>query len=330
MTQPDLPDVSIIIVSWNSRKVLETCLASIRRHTKQVSYEILVVDNGSTDGTPELVRTNFPEVRLFLPGTNLGFARANNLALRESRGRHILFLNPDTELRSDVLSHFCRKMDRDAGLGLLGCLLLWPDGVPQYTCAATYPAPWNTLCEGFFLHRLARRFPTLGFLSSRSLEHWDHRSAREVDCLSGAFLFCRGSVARQLGGFDEGYFMYGEDLDFCRRVRLLGYRIEFDPTHTVIHYGGASAALRPDFRPRREQFRANLQFVSKHFGSGRARLFRWACLTGTLFRLVLSGIGSLVARSRRDFWTGQWRLNMLLLQEYLSHSPKARRESSQT
>ncbi len=198
-------DVSIIIVSWNTQTLLDTCLGSIYRCTEGVRFEILVVDNGSLDDTVPMVRRRYPKVNLFEPSENLGFARANNLALQQALGRYTLFLNPDTELRSNVVAAFCQRLDEDPWIGLLGCRLVGVDEKTQLTCAATYPTPWNTLCTGLLLHRLAAKFPRLWLFSSRSLEHWDHLSARDVDCLSGAFLFGRSQLLRDLGGFDESY-----------------------------------------------------------------------------------------------------------------------------
>lgn len=274
-----------------------------------------MVDNGSSDGTPEMVKAKYPQVNLLEPGENLGFARANNLALRTSRGRHVLFLNPDTELQSDVISDFCKKMDGDASIGIMGCLLTKGDGSPQLTCAATFPGPWNNLCEGLFLHRLTKRFPRLWFFSSRSLEYWDHLAAREVDCISGAFMFCRGELVRSLEGFDEAYYMYGEDLDLCIRVLKKGYMIFFDPSHQVTHYGGESSSARPGFIPKREQYRANFRFLKKHFGNSRAQVFRLTFLLTTLVRLSTFGLIYSFVPSLREQARFHWKLNRALWQE---------------
>lgn len=313
--EAQLPDVSVIIVSWNTRDLLDACLASVFCYTHRVSLEVWVVDNGSSDGTPAVVRAKYPSVNLLEPGVNLGFARANNLALRASLGRHVLFLNPDTELHSDVVSAFCERLDRDQSIGLIGCLLTGRDGKPQLTCAATFPSPWNNLCHGLFLHRLAGRFPGLWFFSSRSLEHWDHRTPGEVDSISGAFMFCRGELVRKLGGFDEGYFMYGEDLDLCFRVRQSGFRIRYDPSHRVTHYGGASSSIRSDFLPRKEQYRANLMLLQKHWGKARAQAFRLTSLLVTLVRLLAAGVIYLVLPSRRATARYHWKVNRALWRE---------------
>ena len=310
-----MTDVSIIIVSWNTRDLLDTCLASVYHQTGGISFEALVVDNGSSDGTPKMLRAKYPQVNLLEPGENLGFARGNNLALRLSKGRHVLFLNPDTELHSDVISDFCEKMDGDASIGMMGCLLTGGDGSPQLTCAATFPGPWNVLCEGLFLHRLVKRFPRLWFFSSRSLEHWDHLTAREVDCISGAFMFCRGELVRSLGGVDDTYFMYGEDLDLCYRVFKRGYKILFDPSHRVTHYGGESASARPGFMPRREQYRANLMFLKKNFGKTRARTFQVTSLFTTFIRLSTAGLVYLMFPTHRETARYHFKLNRALLQE---------------
>lgn len=308
-------DVSVIIVSWNTRDLLDACLASIYRQTRRISFEVWVVDNGSSDGTPEMLRAKYPQVNLLEPAENLGFARANNLALRASRGRYVLFLNPDTELHSDVIMDFCEKMDGDASIGMMGCLLTGGDGKTQLTCAATFPGPWNNLCQGLFLHRLVKRFPRLWFFSSRSLEHWDHMTAREVDCISGAFMFCRGELVRSLGGFDEAYFMYGEDLDLCYRVVKTGYKILFDPSHSVTHYGGESASARPGFIPRREQYRANLMYLKKHYGKTRVQFFLLTSLFTNLVRLSGAGLVYLMFPTHRETARHHLKLTRALLRE---------------
>lgn len=281
------PDVSICMVTWNSRDQVDQCLASLYRYSYGVFFEILLVDNASDDGTVELVQSKYREVRVFPQSKNLGFARGNNLALTKATGRYVLFLNPDIVIHSNVLADFRDKMDEDPSLGALGCRLIFPNGETQLTCASNFPNPWNTLCELFLLHRIAKRIPYLSFLSSRSLEHWDHLSGRDIETLSGAFLFCRKAVIDRIGGFDPDYFMYGEDLDLCARIRAAGFRVCYDPTHTVTHYGGASSSRQPSEFSCLWQFRANSRFIDRNLGSLQATFYRFAFVMGMTTRLIM-------------------------------------------
>lgn len=314
------PDVSIIIVSWNTKDLLAACLGSIDRFTMGISYEIWIVDNGSADGTPAMLRERYPNVHLMVPGTNLGFARANNLALRCARGHYVLFLNPDTELRSNVLLDFTKRMDREQDIGVLGCRLVGPDGKTQLTCAAAYPTPWNALCEGLFLHRLAVGRPALKFLSSRSLEYWDHATEREVDCLSGAFLFCRRAALDKIGGFDEAYFMYGEDLDLCFRVKRDDWRVVYQPSHEVLHVGASSSRQTDSSFARVQQHRAARRLLNLHWG--RFRVFRYECAVavGAFSRLAVFGLASAFPHRLRKEMARHLRLTWSVLTQNLPWS----------
>jgi GT2 family glycosyltransferase len=313
MAYSALPDISVCIVTWNNEKVIDECLVSLFLNSKETSFEVILVDNNSGDGTVELVQKRHPSVRVVSSKVNLGFARANNLALSQACGSYILFLNPDTVIHSQVLAYAKSKMDADPKLGVLGCRLILSDGATQLTCASDFPTAWNTFCEGLFLHRLVSILPIFPFFSSRSLEHWDHLTQKEVESISGAFMFCRKCVLDEIGGFDPGFFMYGEDIDLCARIRRAGYKVWYDPTHVVTHYGGASSSGQPSAFSTIWQFKSNYRFISRNINKSAARRYQLAVLLVSGIRtvtfiglyplLLLSGFpaGRLVANSYSMF-----------------------------
>jgi len=286
MACPDMPDVSVCIVTWNNEKVIDECLVSLFLNSSETAIEVILVDNNSSDRTVELVKKRHPSVKVLSPNVNLGFARANNLALSQARGSYVLFLNPDTVIHSQVLAYAKSKMDADPKLGVLGCRLLSSDGTTQLTCASDFPTPWNTFCEGVFLHRLSRILPIFRFFSSRSLEHWDHLTEKEVETISGAFMFCRKCVLDEIGGFDPGFFMYGEDIDLCARIRKAGFRVWYDPTHVVTHYGGTSSSGQPSAFSRIWQFKSNYRFIIRNKNLSAARRYQLAVLFVSGIRTV--------------------------------------------
>lgn len=286
MTSTSMIDVSVCLVTWNNEIAIQNCLDSLLKYTIDVTYEVILVDNNSSDRTVEIVSKKYPFVRMYPQNRNLGFASANNIALRYASGRYVLFLNPDTELHSDVLAYFMDIMDNNPTIGIIGCRLVSKDGSIQLTCASAFPTAWNTLCEGLFLHRIARRLTWLSFFSSRSLDHWDHLTLREVETISGAFMFCRKSLLDKVGGFDSGYFMYGDDLDLCARIRAAGFKVLYDPAHIVTHYGGVSSLHQPSEFSRIWQFRSNYKFITKHSGVLEAKLYRLAVLAVSSFRIA--------------------------------------------
>ncbi len=241
-------DISIIIISWNVRDLLRKCLTSVSRSKFQVTdsdnvkpetiqLETIVVDNASSDGTVEMLRAEFPSVRVIANTENVGFTRANNQALAIAQGRYLFLLNPDTELHPGALQTLYDYAEAHPHVGILGPQLFYGDGTPQSS---------------------RRRFPTLAtaFLESTKLQQWFPRNralvryymldtpddaTQEVDWITGAAMFVRRAVYEQIGGLDEGFFMYSEELDWCYRAKQAGWRIVYLPTARVIHYEGKSS-----------------------------------------------------------------------------------------
>ncbi len=276
-------DVSVCIVNWNTRELLERCLQSIFGHTTGLRFEVIVVDNASSDRSAEMVADSFPRVRLIASPDNLGFARGSNLAASAALGDYILYLNPDTELVTDAIAGMWNFLRSNPSHGAVGCQLLNSDLSIQLTCAGSFPSPSNELSS---LLGLDRMFPRSRFFSSRELNYWDHADSRDVECLSGACMMIARGLARDTGGFDENHFMYGEDLDLCCRVRREGWRLRYLADEVVLHHEGAASRKRGrSFAPLLQRA-ANYYFLRKNFGPATALAYRGAVWFGSGVRIV--------------------------------------------
>ncbi|MDI6780115.1 MAG: glycosyltransferase [Bacteroidota bacterium] len=230
-------DLSVIIINYNVRPFLENALNSIRRAVVDLMSEIFVVDNASDDGSVEMVREKFPEVKLIQNKTNLGFSAANNIALKQSSGKFIVLLNPDTIVQEDTFSSLTDFLSQNPKVGLVGCKILNPDGTIQLACRRSFPTPWIALTK---VTGLSALFPKTKLFGKYNLTYLDPDKASEVDAISGSFMFLKKEVYEQVGGLDEKYFMYGEDLDWCYRVQKSGWKIYYYPQTQIIHYKGES------------------------------------------------------------------------------------------
>jgi GT2 family glycosyltransferase len=222
--------LSIIIVSWNTRELLGSCLQSIFRHPPPFPFEVIVVDNASGDGSPERVRREFPAVRLIENPANLGFAAASNSGAAAAAGSCLLFLNSDTRVHAGTLGGALSFMERHPHAGVMGCRTLDGGGAPQGT-ALRFPTPPRIFANISGLSRLLRLSRLRG-----------HMRQRRADYIQGSFLVIRKRVFDRCGGFDERFFLYGEDADLCLRVRATGLAIEYDPACTITHHGGGSSS----------------------------------------------------------------------------------------
>lgn len=218
--------LSIIIVNWNNKDILEDCLNSIY-HTHNVSkYEIIVVDNNSEDGSVELIKNEFPDVVLLENNENLGFTRANNQAIIIARGNYILLLNNDTVVTNTYcFDRMIELMEKNPQVGILGCKLLYPDGTLQ-SCGESFPSVWEIFKNQILFTKTWRRF-------GKNKQGDDH--FKEIDFICGACLMTRKEILDQLGLFKEEYYMYGEDVEFCYRVHKAGYDIGVLTNESIIH-----------------------------------------------------------------------------------------------
>ncbi|HOJ51946.1 MAG TPA: glycosyltransferase family 2 protein [Syntrophales bacterium] len=265
--------VSVIIVSYNTLELTKACLASLRRAGGE--KEILVVDNASTDGSPKMIRDQFPEVILIENEKNLGFGRANNVALARARGEYVIFLNPDTVVKSEAIEKAVTFMEHHPEVGIAGGRILNPDGSEQESISYRYPGEKYASGE------------TKGL-------------SGHIACVLGAFMIARKKILDEIKGFDEDFFLYGEDEDLCWRIREQGYEVGFIPEAEVYHWGGGSesASSRPEVAVKKTL--AEYLFYKKHYRPE------------TLRRIY-----------RRERWKARWRLITLGLSALaLGKSPR--------
>lgn len=236
-------DLSAVIVSFNSRDDLGPCLASILEHTAGIEYEVIVVDNASRDGSPDLVAAEFPQVRLIRRPDNGGLARATNEGIRASFGELIAWMNPDLRLAGNVLEAMVRYLRQHPDIGALGPKLLDPDGSLQLSCRR-FPGFRTAVFNRYSL--ATRLFPKNPFSAHYLMADFDHQAIADVDWLSGAFLVLRRQALEQVGLLDEGYFMYSEDVDLCQRLHRAGWRVVYFPEVAVTHHIGRSTEQAPN------------------------------------------------------------------------------------
>ncbi len=259
--KPDL-QLSIIVVNYNVRDFLHQALRSLDKALAGVKSEIIVVDNASGDGSVEMLRSRFPKVRLIANDINLGFAKANNLALKAANGEYCLLINPDTVVQEDTLRVMLDFFRDHPNAGLAGCKILNPDGTFQLACRRSFPTPWVAFTK---LFGLAALMPKSRAFGRYNLTYLDPEKSYEVDAVSGSFMMIRKQVYHEVGGLDEEFFMYGEDLDWCYRIQHAGWKIFYVPTTSIIHYKGESTR-RSSLNEIRTFYEAMHLFVKKHHG----------------------------------------------------------------
>lgn len=227
-------DLSVVIVNWNTQALLSDCLHSVRKGLGGLNAEIIVVDNASSDGSAEMVRSEFPAVELVESKKNLGFAGGNNIALERAKGRYVLLLNTDTLVHGSVLPDAIAWMDHHPEVGVMGPRVLNSDGSVQASCSAFPSLPFLAM-QTLGLTRFAR-------WDAYRMTGWDRSTERHVDVISGAAMFVRASAMREVGLLDEAFFFYGEETDWCRRFARAGWDIFFVPIKEITHFGNGSAA----------------------------------------------------------------------------------------
>ncbi len=296
-------DLSVIVVNWNTRDLLAQCLQSVYDTAGDLACEVLVVDNGSTDGSVEMVESRFPQARLFRNAENVGFARANNQALEQIKGRYALLLNSDTIVFPGALFSLVTFADRYPQAGIVGCRLVNPDGSLQRSWA---------------------RFPTC----LTELLGWNPRTRRliqrmprvyEVDWLGGACILARSEAVEDVGLLDESFFMYSEEMDWCFRMKRSGWRVCYLDDIRIMHRGGGSAN-RASLTQLILLYNSKLQFFSKHHGSGSVRFLRTGLVVMNTFGLLRRGLAWHLGVHRSHDMTErlevQWKLILWLLQKY--------------
>lgn len=281
------PELSIIVVNWNTKDLLRDCLRSIAANGNHLSYEVLVWDNNSRDASAAMVREEFPHVRLFASEENLGFGPGNNAAAKHAKGEFILLLNPDTEVRGDVLQKTLAFMKKHSDVGALGVRQVETTGVIQASCG-NLPSIYVLLAQNF-LSQMARlksaklveglaslfrvQIPTMGRLA----RYFDFHQICDTGWVMGAFTLLPRSFVEKTGLFDESFVMYGEDLDLCARVHELGGRVVFFGQGEILHHGGMSVKAIP-IKSETLRYVAMIHYYRKHHP-----------LTAWIYRLFIGG-----------------------------------------
>ncbi len=283
-------DVSILIVSYNVREFLLKCLASIFQQSHTCKFEVVVVDNLSTDGSVDAIATLYPQVRLVRCETNLGFAGGNNAGLPFTNGRYILLLNPDTLIEAGSLDALVSFLDSHPSSAAAGSLLLNPDRSLQPSCFP-FPTPfrefWRLLHLDIFLP-----------LALYRQEKWERTPPRQVDVLQGTSLALRRTAIDQVGFLDASFFMYSEEVDLCYRLHKAGWQLHWVPTSRVIHYGGQSTrqSAQTMFL---QLYRSKTQYFRKHHGAGGVFLYKIILALAALTRLFAAPILWLISPQKR-------------------------------
>lgn len=256
------------------------CLESVFEQTR-VSFELFVVDNASSDGSAQMVAQQFPEVHLIANDTNNGFAAANNQAIPLAQGTYVLLLNPDTRVLDHALDKMVNYLEESRDAGALACKLLNSDGSLQKSVGNFYSF-CNTLLENRIIPKLA---PSNDFLAKKLVAFWDHNSEREIDWARGAVLMVRRAVVEQIGLLDEQFYIYGEEIDWCWRIKAAGWKIMYIPESEIIHHGKAASNQRQV-----EMFIQNYKsfyiFLKKHYPLYSYRLYRARTLVYTMLWLT--------------------------------------------
>ncbi len=270
-------DLSIIIVSFNTRDLTIQCIESIFNHVEHISFEVIVVDNASKDDSEKQISNfKFPvsNFKLIANKENVGFSRANNIGVKHSSGRYVLFLNSDTVVPEKTIEYMVEFMDRHEKAGAATCFVRMPNGLLDDAAHRGFPTPWNAFCH---FSGLSKAFPHSEFFNGYHMAWKDLGKIHEIDALAGAFMIVRREAGEAVGWWDEDYFFYGEDLDFCYMLKEKGWKVYFVPEVEILHYKGASGGIKKESQKvttasietkrwvTNQRFNAMKTFYKKHY-----------------------------------------------------------------
>jgi GT2 family glycosyltransferase len=278
-------DVSICIVSFRTRDLLRDCLGSIYKTVDSLSFEIIIVDNNSQDGTLEMLNAEFPGVRLLVNDHNAGYTRPNNQAIRESNGRYVVLINPDTVVKPNAIAELFHFLEDHPEVGIVGPKVLNRDGTLQKQCRRSEARPWDSFC---YFSGLSRLFPHDRRFAGYLMTYLDENLVHEAEAVSGSCMMIRRQVIEQIGYQDENFFAYQEDTDYCRRTRLAGWKVFYNPSAQIIHYGGEGGSNVQPFRSIIEWHRSYYLYYRKHFSRDYFFVFNAIYYLGMLIKLGLS------------------------------------------
>ena len=288
MTAPATPSLSICVLSWNTRDLLRDCLQSLFADPDSASWEVVVVDNASADGSPAMVAAEFPRAELIVNDRNLGFSGGNNVGLTRARGRHMLILNSDTRVEAGTLTQLVSHLDENPRVGAAGPRLVNADGSLQLSCGRA-PGLGTEIVHKLLLHRA---FPFFRF------GRWDHDSTRSVGWVTGACMMVRKAAVDQVGLLDDSIYMCFEDLDWCMRLGRAGWQVIYHPVGCVVHLGGES--IRQNLEEMLVVSQQSLYFLfHKHFGPVHVAALRVLTAVEMLLRSTIWATLGVVAPSRR-------------------------------
>lgn len=283
-------DVSVLIVNWNTREVTCECLESVYDQTQGIAFEVILIDNASSDGSADAIRCRYPEVKLIENKENLGFAAANNQGIKSAQGRYVLLLNPDTVIQEGAIDKTVAFMDKQSEAGVVGIRNYNADGSLARNCFQ-FASVQNLMITTLGLHSL---FPKNRYFGRERLSWWDYQTIREVDVVAGCYMLVRREAIDQVGIMDEAYFMYGEEMDWCWRFKRAGWKTLYYPEARIIHYGGMSAAQNP-LGMHVEQRKSFLRFIEKRQGRIAKKTARLLMYFSGVIRLGYWGIRWLVS-----------------------------------
>lgn len=279
-------DVSVLIVCWNSEEYIYDCLKSIYHFTIGYSFEVIVVDNGSTDNTVNIIKDKFHDVRLFESGVNYGFARGNNIAISMAHGKFLFLLNPDTYLESNVIKELASFLETHPEVGAVTPKILWKNGTIDFSAVRELPSISRTIFTQLGFRKL---FPKHRLFSKEYLSDWDRQTIRDVPFINGAAIMIPRSIILEIGLLDEQLPMYFEDLDLCARIKNTGKSLYYIDSAVLVHLGGKSADLSP-VRPllfALESGQAPWLYFFKYKGHWQAFIFTLSIFWGSLIRFFL-------------------------------------------
>lgn len=293
-------DISIIIVSFNTKDLTTECIRSVIRTIKKSSYEIIIVDNNSEDDSVKEIKRSFDSAqdKIFIieNSENFGFSKANNIGVKQSNGRYVLFLNSDTVVYENTIDGMVEFMDQNKDSGAATCFVRLPNGKLDDAAHRGFPTPLRALSHFTGLSKLLLFEPFSGY----SLKHLRIDQKHEIDALAGAFMLVRREAGEMVGWWDEEFFWYGDDLDFCYRLKEAGYKIYFVPEFEILHYKGASGGIKKESkhlttatqetraRAHDARFSAMKIFYEKHYKNKYSALIRALVLSGINFKKVIS------------------------------------------
>ena len=276
------PTLDVVIVSFRSRELVRSCLLSLRAYPPASGARVWVVDNASGDGTTEMVRAEFPEVELLASKANLGFSAANNLAIRRGRAPYVLALNPDTRLTEGALDRLLRLMETDSSIGMAGCRLELEDGTFDHAARRSFPTPIGAIGHFIGLGRRSNAPHVLAQYRAPSI------ASGPVDAVNGAFMLMRRRALDEVGLFDEGYWMYMEDLDLCYRFARAGWTTWYEPSVSVLHVKGASSGRYRSLRLNYAFHYGMYRFYRKHYAAESSPVLNLAVYGAIVGKLGLS------------------------------------------